>query len=141
MAEAYLKSKQIPGLTATSSGTAADRYRTNNIPTIRNSKQLLQDAGIADYAKPEQDQLVQERLVGVDLVICVNDIAYEEARSIVDLPKNTIVWSIVDVGEGDRIPINDADILRWDRVIFTEVVQAVDRLVAQLYAAGKINGK
>ena len=114
-----------------SSGTNVDF----NIPQERiyfaNTLNLLKRHGIEQLAKREPDMLTQDRIDASDMVIIANERAYSEAKTLVTLPEHTMVWKIVDIGEGDRIVTNDnrEDL---EELVYTELTSAVDELVKEL---------
>ncbi len=134
IAETYLKSLSLPDIAVLSSGTVADDYRVSNIALgyRDNTRQLLARHGLATYTKQAAEQLTQARLNNTQLVICANQIAFDEAQAIVKLPANTIVWDIMDIGEGTRIANSAAARHAYEEEIYTEITAKVDGLVAEL---------
>ncbi|MBC7581758.1 hypothetical protein H7097_02715 [Aeromicrobium sp.] len=131
IAEAYLKSLQLPGVTVLSSGTVADKYRAVNIEAgyPENTRALLDSHGLTTDLKTHADQLSQDLLGDDQLVICVNALAYESAVAITQLPKSTVVWDIVDIGEGSRLAATPAQRQFYAEQIFDEITAKVDQLV------------
>lgn len=132
-AEAYTKSLQLPDTEVTSSGTMADRHRDKDF-TIKHRKStlaLLDRHGLSSYAKSTSDQVSQDKINDQDLVICVNQRAYDEAAELVTLPRNTMVWHIDDIGEGQRILGGD-DRTKHEEAIFNEVKSNVNELLASI---------
>ncbi len=129
MAEAYLKSLNLPNVTVRSSGTVADENWEVNRQPFRDTISLLDTHGIASYAKKSSEQLTQDRLDENDITICVNSIAYNEGLGIVSFPKNTIIWDIDDTGEGNRLLGVGDESTKYDELIFEEIQAHVDRLV------------
>lgn len=131
MAEAYLKSLNLPEITVLSSGTVADEKRVVNQKPFRDTIALLNTHGIASYAKESSEQLTQDRLHEDDITICVNRIAYDEGSLIVSFPKNTIIWSIDDTGEGNRLLAAGDESTKFDELIFQQIKADVDELVLE----------
>ena len=129
IAEAYLKSLAIPGITTLSSGTVADCYRTQNEPTLETTNALLAQKGFGDLTKNHSEQLTQDRINASDLTICMNQTVYEEAKSNATLPPSTIVWDVVDVGEGIRTLDPNDKHTKYDDLIYLEIMHRVDELV------------
>lgn len=131
IAETYLKSLVLPRVTALSSGTMADAYRISNAKQgyTQGARRLLAEHGLAAYTKKAAEQLNQERLADDQLVICVNTIACDEAKTIVRLPPSTIVWDVMDIGEGTRIANSEAERAVYEEEIYGEIVGLVDELV------------
>jgi len=130
MAEAYLKSLQLPNVTVFSSGVVADRYRVSNRKSLIDTIALLNAHGIGVYAKRSSEQLTQHRLSEDDVTICVNQIAYDEGAEIVTFPPNTIIWDINDTNEGDRMLVHGDNPAKFDEAIFTQLKEHIDQLVA-----------
>jgi protein-tyrosine-phosphatase len=127
IAETYLRSLHIPDVTATSSGTNVDLSSQEERMFFANTIALFKRHNIEQYAKHISHQLTQERADGQDITVCMNQRVVDEARTIVRLPANTLNWSIVDIGEGNRIV--SEDIRTYEEEIFQEIVAHVDELV------------
>jgi len=127
IAEAYLKSLALKGVHVTSSGTVADQYREANKVFITSAKELLDRHGIKQFSKVTPEQLTQDKWIGQDLVVFMNQIIQDEARSIVVLPQKTINWNVTDIGEGDRAI--DGNRVEYEEIIYKEIVDLVDDLV------------
>ncbi len=80
MAEAYLKSLHLEGVTVLSSGTVADTFRSENEPRIPNIIARLNKHGTGIFAKTRSDQLTQERVDGADITVCMNQIVTNECH-------------------------------------------------------------
>ena len=129
IAEAYLKSLNLPGLIVTSSGTVSDEYFVANRPSLKSTLALLEQHGIANYAKHQSEQLTQQRVDNQDVTVCMNQVVVDEASAIVSLPKNTVDWQITDIGEGSRIVVN-GNRQMYEEEIYQEIVKRVNDLVA-----------
>lgn len=130
IAETYLRSLQLPHITVSSSGTNVDLTNPTEREYFANTIALFKRHDIERYAKDTSHQLTQERANSQDVTICMNQRVVDEANSLVDLPKNTINWDIVDIGEGHRtVP---EKIRLYEEEIFKEIVARVDELVKQL---------
>lgn len=133
MAETYTKSLKISNIEASSSGTVADRHRDRDF-TIKHRKrtiELLTRRGLDRFAKSTSDQASQEVIDAQDLIICVNERAYNEAMEIVNLPPNTIIWHVDDIGEGQRI-LTSEDRTQYEEAIYDEVRSNIDALLDSL---------
>jgi protein-tyrosine-phosphatase len=131
IAETYLNSLQLPNIKAISSGTNVDFSIPQEREFFRNTQDLLKRHNILELAKTMPEQLTQERLCASDMVIIVNQRAYDEAKVLVTLPENTTIWSIVDIGEGDRVVAN-GNRQDLEELIYRELTSAVDVLVQSL---------
>ena len=132
-AEAYTRSLDLPGVEVSSSGTVADqdRYEQFTIDHRARTVELLQRHGLKQTIKMTIDQTSQAVVDAQDIVVCVNQRAYDEAVKIVDLPDDTIVWGVDDIGEGER-RAKDGDRTESEEAIFSEVTTQVDRLIGGL---------
>lgn len=137
IAEAYLRSLELPNIDVISSGTVAKRYRTRNQPTLLTTTTMLNKHGIGKYVKVHSDQLTQDRLHDEDMTICMNQVVYAEGQEVVTFPKNTIVWNIVDAGEGERALAPTDNHLKYDEVIYSDIKYEVDQLVNANLVASK----
>lgn len=134
IAEALLKSKEIPGVEVHSAGTVAAEYYEFNKPHNASIKKLLASQGLANYTKETfGTQLTQETIDEADKVVLMNDIVLSEinAQHIV-LPQDTEVWDITDVGEKDRIAANQQERDAFVEVAFEEIKTKVDGLVCDV---------
>lgn len=130
IAETYTKSLKLPNVETSSSGTMADRHRDKDF-THKHRKStiaLLDRYGLGLYTKATSDQVSQEKINDQDLVICVNQRAHNEAIELVTLPHDTIVWHVDDIGEGQRILV-DNDRTKHEEAIFNEIKNNVKKLL------------
>lgn len=130
IAETYLRSLELPHIITSSSGTSVDLTDPIEQEYFANTIGLFKRHGIEKYAKDTSNQLTQERVDGQDVTICMNQRVMDEAISLVDLPKNTINWDVIDIGEGHRT--DPKDIRLYEEEIFREIAARVDELVQQL---------
>jgi len=128
MAEAYLKSLQLKDVKVISSGTIADKSRKHNEPHIAPLVTRMDVYGIGKYLKTHPEQLTQARLDKADINIFMNELVVEEAKRIVTIPENAIVWNITDSGEGRRIIKTGENPLEYTDEIFKEIMQNVNSL-------------
>jgi len=133
IAEAYLKSLHLEGVSVYSSGTVANTFRTKNKPLIQHVAVLLEeDHGIGRYVKKRADQLTQERVDSADVTICMNQIVKDECDRIVKMPTNTVVWDITDSGEGDRTMKPGEHQYKYTEEIYQDISRDIDRLRKEL---------
>jgi protein-tyrosine-phosphatase len=128
MAEAYLKSLRRPDLEVISSGTVAEDFIRQGMPVSRHALQLMEEKGLREFAKDYREQLTQERVKPGDMTICMNQIVADEAAKIVKLPADTIVWQVMDLHEGERIPHSEADEISFIKQMFSEITHNIDTL-------------
>lgn len=90
---------------------------------------MLERRGVATYAKRNiAEDLTQDKLDTSDVVVCVNDIAYEEAATKFILPQKTYVWDVSDIGEKGRIAENDAQWYQYLEDAYDEIVNNMNEL-------------
>jgi protein-tyrosine-phosphatase len=129
IAETYLRSLMLPHVTVSSSGTNVNVTDPTEREYFANTIALFKRHGIKEYAKDTSHQLTQNRADNQDITVCMNQRVIDEAASLVELPKNTINWDIIDIGEGHRtVP---EDIRLYEEEILREIVARVDELVKQ----------
>lgn len=130
MAEAYLRSLQLPEVETLSSGTVIDEFK--GMPVSPHAIAVLEQHGIADYAKRVREQLTPERLAHGDLTIFLNERVASEAHMIAPLPERSAVWKVADMGEGSRQVKKASDAEHFSAAMFDEIKAQIDALVPQL---------
>jgi len=132
-AEAYTNSLGITGAEASSSGTVADQDRHEQFTIDHRARtvEMLKRHGLNKTIKTTIDQVTQPLVDTHDVIVCVNQRAYDEASKIVNLPDETIIWSVDDIGEGER-RAKDDDRTESEEAIFSEVKTQVDQLIDKL---------
>ena len=133
IAEAYLKSLNLDDVWVISSGTLAKESEPSNRENYQKTLALLDDHHLLKFAKTHYaDQLNATRAARADVTVCMNGLVAEEAKKSFDLPANTVVWDVTDVGETGRIAHNDADREKYYEDAFEQIRRNVDQLVAPL---------
>lgn len=133
MAEAYLRSRQLPDVTVLSAGTVAGQHRQENIPNFARTVRFLESRQVAEHAKDHHaDDLTEELLADADIVVCLNDRVYKELQASFTPPAKTLVWDVSDIGEGTRIAADEAEKMALSEEVYDEIVDYVDALVEQL---------
>mgnify|MGYP000854699387 CR=1 FL=1 len=130
-AETYLRSLNLSNVTTASSGTNVDSSLPEERQYFNNTLELLGRHSIRQFAKAESHALTQERIDESDVVVIVNQRAYDAAAEQVILPDSTVLWHIVDIGEGDRID-DGTNRLELEELIYKELTDDVDALVVSL---------
>lgn len=96
LAEAYLKSLHLPGLSVASAGVRA--YKNFNGPISSYTAELLHEYNLTQYGKPHWTQLTQDLLDQADIVVCLNRLVYEAGlHDGLKFPLRTFIWDIADV--------------------------------------------
>jgi protein-tyrosine-phosphatase len=129
-AETYLRSLDLPNVTASSCGTNVDSSLPQERIYFNNTLELLGRHGIRQFAKDQSHELTQQEVDKSDVVVLVNQRAADEASAQVTLPDSTVVWHIVDIGEGDRIA-TETNRVELEELIYGELTEAVDELVSR----------
>ena len=128
IAEAYLKSLEIPGVEVLSSGTVASVYMQKNLDDFPKTLALLKRRGIEKYVKDHiADDINQSLLDKSDIVIFLNNIACSEAKTY-GLPEQTYTWDVADIGEKGRPITVTADRESYLEDVYKEIVKQVDDL-------------
>ncbi len=133
IAETYLRSLHLPGVTVESSGTNVALLDPTEREYFANTIALLKRHNIDKYAKNTSHQLTQNRIEGHDVIVCMNQRVVGEAKQIVLLPKDVIDWNIVDIGEGHRTVAKNTRL--YEEEIFEEITLLVDLLAKRISIA------
>lgn len=131
-AETYLRPLNLPNVIAESCGTNVNMSDPQEREYFANTLSLLERHGIKQFAKNESHQLSQASVDASDIVVIANQRAFDEAAQQVILPQDTMVLKVVDIGEGDRIAIDD-NREELEELIYDELTHAVDSLVSDLH--------
>lgn len=130
IAEAYLNSLGVAGLSVLSSGTTASNKAENLVYYLK-TLEILGQHGIRDFAKADYgDQLTQARLAAADITVCMNQRVYDEGLHIAIFPGGTRIWSVADIGETGRIARTESEQLRYREEAYQEIVKNVDQLIS-----------
>jgi protein-tyrosine-phosphatase len=133
IAEAYLNSLEITGLSALSSGSTAASAKARNLVYYKMTLGLLGKHGIREFAKADYgDQLTQSLLEQAGLAVCMNQRVYDECLQIVAFPASPCIWSVADVGEPGRTVHAEPDEQLYREEAYQEIIENVDRLVSDI---------
>ena len=133
IAEAYLNSLKFENIKAISSGTAAAADRAGNRAAYTETVGLLAKNGVREFAKTGYgDQLTPSRLVGADVVICMNQRVYDECQQLVSLPASTRIWSVADIGEPSRVAHTEPGKTLYREEAYQEIVEGISALISEL---------
>ena len=129
IAEAYVRSLQIPNLTVHSSGTVAGRDKEKNLINFPKILGVLKDYGVGKYAKEDYgDDINQELLDKSDIIVFLNRRAYDEARQHFVLPNKILIWDVADIDDVGRPPENDIELRAFIEAAYDEITKNVDNL-------------
>jgi protein-tyrosine-phosphatase len=127
IAETYLKSLNIDGINAVSSGTNVNWNDLQEREYFANTMKVLERHKINMYAKSKPDQLNQARVDRHnDVIILMNERVMSEADKLVEFPGQTRNWMIVDIGEGHRN--NNEEREQYEEEIYQEIIRKVNLL-------------
>ena len=136
MAEAYLNSLELNNVQVISSGTVAKEYRRSNDAhqVYQTTLSVLKLHGIDKYAKDHfGDQVEKDAHVPGDIVVCMNQIVYDELLNLTnDLPNSVRVWEIMDYGESGPQTGTHESIVRHFGEKFPLIKERIDSLVKEL---------
>jgi protein-tyrosine-phosphatase len=133
IAEACLNSLKCKDLKAVSSGTAAAVDKTGNRAAYTETLGLLAKNGIQEFAKSGYgDQLTPSRLVGADVVVCMNQKVYDECQQLVSLPASTRIWSVADIGEPGRVAHTGHVRNLYREGAYQEIAEGISQLISEL---------
>lgn len=132
VAEAYLNSLQLPGVSVSSSGTVANKIKDENAENFQKTLGLLKKHGIAQYAKGHHgDNIDQAELDKADVVVFLDRKAYNEAIGAYVLPQKTYVCDVIDVGEEGRIAASSTERRNFAEDVYQEIIKNVDTLITE----------
>ncbi|HSX34682.1 MAG TPA: hypothetical protein VLF62_03510 [Candidatus Saccharimonadales bacterium] len=130
LAETYLRSLNIPGVQVYSSGTVASLDKAGNAPNYERVIALLKRHNIAQFAKPTYAEDIRQELVQKsDIVVFMNNRAYQGAAGKFTFPKETLVWNVSDLGELPHVPTTEEERIAAMERTYAEIAQKVDELV------------
>lgn len=137
MAEAYLNSKKLSNVTASSSGIRAEDNL--NGPICSYSKHILEENNIINFTSPTWTQCTKEVISAVDIVIFMQREYVDYVQKELKIsPLHYEIWNIPDVPVRDTLPGEQVDVtleterLAYDEKIYTMIVEKVDDLVSRL---------
>lgn len=72
----------------------------------------------------------KQRLMGSDLVICMNQWVIDEAGRLTVLPQTVVDWNVIDIGEAHRTVIENRE--QYEEEIYREIIDKVDALITSI---------
>ncbi|MDB5165833.1 MAG: Glyoxalase/bleomycin resistance protein/dioxygenase [Candidatus Saccharibacteria bacterium] len=137
IAETYLKSLNIKDVEVISSGTNVNWNDPQERKYFAHTLAVLDRHGIKSFAKSIPEQLTQARIdANHDIVVLMNQRVVDEASRIVELPKNTLSWAIIDIGEGHRTDAKGRE--SYEEEIYQEITRKVDSLFSDQSIIDKV---
>ncbi len=137
LAETYLKSKNVPYITVSSSGTRALEYQPENGPICWYAMRLASKHGISHHVKPVPHSTTKELLEAADIVIFMAQTHHDWAVEKHNFSGTSEVWHIPDLNEqgytNDRGTIEEEiQMLKLTEETFAKICEKVDTLVAKI---------
>jgi protein-tyrosine-phosphatase len=135
LAEAYLRSKQIPGLTVTSSGTEADQHKHYIGPISWEALRLIKNNNLVAFMKLLPEKTTGQALSQADIVIFFGKENYEAIQSgFPHLNVNSQIWEIPDIALANYRPsvTDDTKCMEISERTFIQIKQNVDELVEKI---------
>jgi protein-tyrosine-phosphatase len=131
LAEAYCNSRQIPGITASSSGTMAQRNL--NGPITWYAARIIQRERLVRFMSLSWTQTTEDLLNSADLVVFMAEDHEEFCRQQFELRTAARVWDVPDV-DAFQVPGSAGSREREENVvrITEETFETIKRLVDQL---------
>lgn len=134
LAEAYINSKEIPDIEASSSGVESDYYFDENAPIAWYTMRLIYNSNLVPFLKKMPTQTTSELLASQDKVIFMTQYHYDFAKThFAYIGKNYEVWNIMDVDDFEEYPtFNDMDKIAISEKTFQQIKEKVDALIAAI---------
>ena len=142
IAEAYLRSKAIPGVTVTSSGVAATDNQSAQIATLPLS--IAQAAGFDSWQNFDWTQTSQAELDRADIIIFLNDDIESDAKCDYSLSSQKYeIWDVANLDEelaAEHSDISDsATIEKLIEAAITAIEAHVDQLTHDIVLSGVVD--
>lgn len=137
-AEAYLRSKQIPDIEVSSSGTAVT-YNTPILgPVAWESLRVMKNNNLVKYLKPIQTQTTIELLRAADKIIFFEESNYLIAKNELGYDKdNYKIWEIRDIvplANNEHSFDDDIRRMKTSEETINVIREKVDQLISALQA-------
>lgn len=128
LAEAYLKSKKLPNINASSSGVVA--LPNPNGPITWYAQKIIQEQGLIPFEKMLWTQTTKELLEVQDLVIFMEKSHYEHSVSEFKFKgEKFAIWDIEDLTPDPNNTVTD--LIRKTEDIYNKIKINIEDLVAQ----------
>jgi protein-tyrosine-phosphatase len=136
LAECYLKSKQLPGIIVSSSGTKAEKEYDKNGPISWTAMRLIQRHHLIPFLKPLSETTTEQMLAQADLIIFLKREHYDYAKEHLRYTKtNYEIWHVPDLGDFPEVEAILKD-ERWriemTEKTFEEIQHKIDEFVEKL---------
>jgi protein-tyrosine-phosphatase len=136
LAEAYLNSKRIPTIAASSSGLISEQEYNNNGPISWYAMRLIKNNNLIPFMKKLPDQTTPSTLASSDFVIFMTEANYLYAKEHFGFDKDTYeVWDIADLDQfnDNQIDLNtETERIKATEKIYVTIKEKVDGLIRKL---------
>jgi protein-tyrosine-phosphatase len=133
LAECYLKSKQLPGMIVSSSGTEAEKYYPENGPISWMAMRLIQRHHLIPFLKPMPETTTEEMLAQADLIIFLSQGHYEYAKEHLCYTKtNYQIWHVLDLEDfsaAESLLQDEKRMMEVTEKTFEDIQRKVDILI------------
>ncbi len=127
LAEAYLNSKKIPGISASSSGIEATK--NENGPISWYAQRIIEQNKLVPFEKLTWTQSTKELLESQDIVIFMQKWHFDQAvAKFKFMGKNCKIWDIEDVTHKEYLEDN---VIPKTEEIYTKIKLNVENLIAR----------
>jgi protein-tyrosine-phosphatase len=130
MAESYMLSKKL-NTSVISSGTMADSTRELTVGNLNETNNILKKHKLP-LPKNPSTQFSKAIVSDDDYLIFVNNIAYQEAKDIVDFNNKYEIWDIADIDEvGANKPATNKSVEYFDIETLKLIKNKVNSLIVE----------
>jgi len=135
LAEAYLKSKQLPNIKVSSSGSEATIQHKG--PIYWGTLRLLQRNDLLPFMSMMWKQTTEDDLKDVDMVIFMEKANFEFCQQWISPKTKYEIWNIPDFNDKylDNKPFDqkkEIEYMIMSEDIFAEIIEKVDQLILTL---------
>jgi len=132
LTEAYLRSKNLPHVTVSSSGTMANTQYKG--PIVWTALRLLYRNNLLQYMSDKWTQTTSDQLDKADIVVFIGKNNFEYCQQRFPIPKNYEVWDLPDFDDRDMngkpLDMNrESECITLSENVYAMVKEKVDRLV------------
>jgi protein-tyrosine-phosphatase len=137
LAETYLKSLNIPNVTASSSGIEADKHRNENGPISWYALRLIAKYKIMEYISLISVQTKENHIIDNDYIILMHPDNYQQYKQIFNQdPENFEIWDIPDLHHLGITKITNSEeetkAVKLTEETFEKIKKRVDKLAKKL---------
>lgn len=135
LAEAYLRSKQIPNLLVSSSGTHATAQHKGPIMWV--ALRLLYRYNLLSYMTTTWSDTTSGHITNADIVVFIGKKNYEFCKNHFPIPKKYVIWGLPDFDDRDLNGkpldiIRETDYIKTSEKLFSLIQEKIDNLITGL---------